>query len=78
MAKTAFEEWKRLNQAINCRHYIGTRSHKVIDDALLSLESPAEVEDSLPATTLKGTARTASRRPINSSKSAPTIKDGDT
>lgn len=44
MARTALEEWERLNGTINCKHYIGPRSHKVICDALEGLEKPAVVK----------------------------------
>ena len=34
MNELAYAEWKKLNKAINCRHYIGTKAWRVIDDAL--------------------------------------------
>lgn len=49
MARTAKEEWERLNQSVNCRHYIGTNSWNTINDAISSTEE--HVEESTPETT---------------------------
>jgi hypothetical protein len=40
MALTAKEEWDRLNRCINVKHYIGPRSHKVIEDAFPKTVAP--------------------------------------
>lgn len=30
----ASEEWKRLNRAVNVKHYIGPNAHQCIEDAI--------------------------------------------
>lgn len=48
----ALEQWKKLNMAINVKHYIGPNAHKCIEDALTpekpGAKSPSESKPSTP------------------------------
>lgn len=42
------ECWKKLNQAINVKHYIGPKAHKCIEDALQGSQANEQKEKKAP------------------------------
>ena len=50
MKEQAQKAWAMLNRAVNCRHYIGSNQHKLIEDFLANAEIPKVVtaKKSLP------------------------------
>jgi hypothetical protein len=50
------EQWKRLNRAINVKHYIGPNAHKCIEDAIEASAKEDEPKKA-PLEPVKGTIK---------------------